>query len=307
MKIRAVCIVKNESDIIEQTLIAASKWCDFIYCFDNGSTDGTWEKILDISAQFQQVIPYKQEDCPFRGSLGSEIFNHFRASSVEEDWWCRLDADEIYIDDPLQFLSLVPQKYKVVVSAVFNYFFTDKDLAIYEHNQFAYVDEIPVEKKCCYYINNWSEVRFYRYRKDLVWNDDGSHYPSPLQGDAYPIRIRVKNFQYRSPQQIDKRIAARRGNVLSFPHEIQAYWKSPESQISNISQQTWKDRIIEASRLYYDAGDGNYVLRPDLMPDLYTMSLIWDSDRTPRNLAKKMFKRFRQKLKTSGAIPATRN
>jgi glycosyltransferase involved in cell wall biosynthesis len=306
MKIHAVCIAKNESDIIEQTLISAAQWCDFIYCFDNGSTDGTWEKMLDISKTYHQIIPYKQHGGPFRESLGSEIFNQFRSACTDNDWWCRLDADEIYIDNPAVFLSQVPERFQVIVSAVFNYFFTDKDLQLYEDDPSAYADAVPIEKKCRYYINSWSEVRFYRYREDLIWNDDGSHYPYPLRGNAYPKRIRVKNFQYRSPQQIDKRIAARRGNAISFPHEVQAYWKKPEVQENAIPEQNWKDRIIEASRLYYDTGDGNYVLRPDLMPDLYTMSLIWDNDKSPHNLAKKIARQARKIFKTPGAIPLSK-
>ena len=48
MKIHSICMVKNEADIIEQTIKAAAKWSDFIYIFDNGSTDGSWEKVLEL-------------------------------------------------------------------------------------------------------------------------------------------------------------------------------------------------------------------------------------------------------------------
>lgn len=49
MKIHSICLVKNESDIIAQTLKAAVNWSDFIYVYDNGSTDGTWEKVISLS------------------------------------------------------------------------------------------------------------------------------------------------------------------------------------------------------------------------------------------------------------------
>lgn len=49
MKIHCVCVVKDEVDVIEQTLKAASQWSDFIYVLDNGSCDHTWEKVLNIS------------------------------------------------------------------------------------------------------------------------------------------------------------------------------------------------------------------------------------------------------------------
>ena len=37
--------VKNEVDIIDQSLRAAASWCSKIYVFDNGSDDGTWETV----------------------------------------------------------------------------------------------------------------------------------------------------------------------------------------------------------------------------------------------------------------------
>ncbi len=46
MQIHSICLVKNEADIIEQTLKAGIDWSDFIYVFDNGSSDGTWEKVF---------------------------------------------------------------------------------------------------------------------------------------------------------------------------------------------------------------------------------------------------------------------
>lgn len=306
MKIHALCIVKNESDIISQTLINAAKWCDFIYCFDNGSTDGTWETILELSKQHKQIISYKQEDCPFRDSLRNEIFNFYRTNIVEDDWVCRLDADEIYIDDPRIFLSKISKKYQVVVSATLHYYLTEKDVENYELNPSLYADKIPIEKKCYYYINNWSEVRFFKYRSNLNWYAE-NEWPTNLLGDAYPIRIRLKNFQYRSPQQIQKRLETRRKLLTEgiFPHEAQSNWKAmvlniasaPCNTSKDAVNHTWKDRVMESAELYYDSNDGKYVLRNDLMPDLYTMSLIWDYRLTLRNFMKRSIKRLKNSKK----------
>lgn len=38
MKLNAICIIKNEADIIIETLHNALRFCDTIYVFDNGST-----------------------------------------------------------------------------------------------------------------------------------------------------------------------------------------------------------------------------------------------------------------------------
>jgi len=35
MKIYAICLVKNEADIIAQTLMAAKSWADAVFVYDN--------------------------------------------------------------------------------------------------------------------------------------------------------------------------------------------------------------------------------------------------------------------------------
>ena len=255
-----MCLVKNEADIIVETLQAARQWCDFIYVFDNGSTDGTWELILDLSEESNdQLVAYKHDPAPYRNSLLGEIFDHYRANSCEDDWWCRLDADEIYIDDPRIFLATIPDRYEVVWGAFFQYYFTNRDLALYERDPPLYSDDVPVEQKLRYYKNNWSERRFFRYRKQLTYEPGGeSAWPRGL-GDAYPVRIRIKHFQYRSPQQIQKRLDTRREAVSrgrAFRHE------------ERYVEQSWRARVADASQLEYDDFDGRYVVNEALMESL---------------------------------------
>ncbi len=283
MKIHGICLVKDEADIISQTLEAAIRWCDFIYVFDNGSTDGTWEKILALSQNYKQIIPYKQDDCVFQDSLRQKVFNHYRERSKAGDWWCKVDADEIYIDDPRVFLAKIPKQYQNVWNASFQYYFSDRDLEHYNQDPSLYGDDVPVEKKCRYYLNNWSEARFFRYDEKLIW---ARHRAWPYIGAVYPVRIWLKHYQYRSPQQIQRRIEVRlkareRGSIY-FPHEAQSsrrkdFNSSTESSgdvpsIVRSVHNEWQERIVKASELNYDDYQRKYVLRPDLMPKLPLIS-----------------------------------
>ncbi|QHG15285.1 glycosyltransferase family 2 protein [Nostoc sp. ATCC 53789] len=294
MNIYGMCLVKNEDDIIIQTLKSATKWCDYIYVYDNGSTDKTWEKVLELSQIYKQIIPYKQENDPFSDDLRSEIFNNYRINSSEEDWWCRLDADEIYIDDPRIFLAKVPQEYILVVNASFEYYFTDKDLKLYNQNPSSYADYVPVEQKCRYYINNWSELRFIRYRKDWIWGENDGGWPSAVwQNPIYPVRIWLKHYQYRSPQQIQKRIETRREAIVNrsgFCHEAQANWKGLVFDQSNLVSDfeqlniqdipnDWTERIVEASKLHYDTHDRKFVVCENLMPKIEKQQFIINKPR----------------------------
>src|SRR5512137_111138 len=223
MAIHSICLVRNEADIVERSLSAAALWSDFIYVYDNGSTDGTWERVLALAAAAPQIVPFRREARPFDDGLRRIPFAHFRSRAAEGDWWCRLDADEIYIDSPREFLAGVPAECDTVWSAVFQYYLTDEDAARYERDPALYADDVPIERKCRYYLNNWSEIRFFRYSARLRWDTGG--YPYPLLRSC-PRRIRLKHYTYRSPAQIERRLATRSDAVKRgmFRHETRRDW-----------------------------------------------------------------------------------
>ena len=272
MKIHSICIAKNEVDIIAQTLTKATEWCDYIYVVDNGSNDGTWEKILDLAKKYPQVIAHKQDNRTFYNGMRGEVFSDFRHNIQPGNWLCRLDADELYIDNPRIFLGEVPNRYQAVWGASFQYYFTDKDLELYRQNPSYYSDDVSVEKKCRYYLNNWSENRFVRYDLKMLWDKDCGW---PYFGAIYPKRIRLKHYQYRSPQQIQKRVIARlqaryEGST-SFLHEAQALSNNEEATPFYLSStehkdDIWKNRIVNAFELNYDFNNNDYLMREDLMP-----------------------------------------
>lgn len=280
MKIHCVCVVKDEVDVIEQTLKAASQWSDFIYVLDNGSCDHTWEKVLNLSQYCSQIIPYAKDDCAFHDGIRARVFHHYRANSQPGDWWCRLDADEIYIDDPRTFLAKVPKAYQAVWGASFQYYFTDKDVERYLVDPAQYADEVPIKQKCRYYHSDWSEARFFRDDRTLIWDLDRGW---PYFGAVHPLRIRLKHYQYRSPQQMQKRIEnrfkARAKGCKEFTHEATL----------QLSPTAWKDRVRPASELDYDAHDQQYILREDLMPQLpFSSPLILNRVRYLKKYARRL-------------------
>lgn len=93
MKIHGLCVVKNEADIIEQTLRYAAKWCDYIYVLDNGSSDGTWEKVQTLARVLPCVTPFMQDSQPFDDGIRGKILGRYATHANHGDWWCILDAD----------------------------------------------------------------------------------------------------------------------------------------------------------------------------------------------------------------------
>ena len=132
----------------------------------------------------------------------------------------------------------------------------------------AYADDVPVAEKCRYFINNHSEPRFFRDTERLEWREGG--WPDGL-GPAYASRIRLKHFQYRSPEQIEKRIETRRESFArgSFLHEQFPEWQRAVLEPLDVdftanrpenAPTSWRDRVMPASLLHEDGGDGPYVV-----------------------------------------------
>jgi Glycosyl transferase family 2 len=198
MKIFSICCVRDENDIVGETLEAALSWSDRIFVFDNASADGTWETVQEIARKNSRIEIVGHDDRTFTDELRGEIFESCRSVAAAGDWWCRLDSDEIYIDDPHRFLANVPDKYGFVYSASFDFYFTDVDLRSYEKDPSKWLAQ-PVRERLKFYQNNWGEPRFVRHRNDLHWA--GLVWPAN-RGRIFPSRIRLKHFPYRSPAQM---------------------------------------------------------------------------------------------------------
>lgn len=234
MKIFGNCLVKNEGDMIVETLAHATRWCDRIFVFDNGSTDGTWEKVLALAQREPRVVPFKSAAVPYRDSLRRETFEAFRHECADGDWWCKLDADELYHDDPRAFLAAVPRRHHVVWGVNFQFYFTNLDAARWEADPRAYPPHTPAEQALRYYRCDYAEVRFFRYRPRLVWEHGST--PRHL-GVVHPRRIRFKHYQYRSPEQINLRLHTRQKAMAEGCGTFQGY----------CDERDWREKVVPAA------------------------------------------------------------
>lgn len=208
-KIYSLLVVKNEVDIIAASLTDACRWSDKIIVVDNGSTDGTWETIIELAKTHSQVIPWLRYEGPFHIGLRSKAFKAFRHELTSRDWWCvRLDADEFYPGDVRSFLASVPRLYRTVKKESTDYALTN------ELQQIA----LPVKRK---------ERRFMRHSALLCWLERW-RYPHPW-GRVWKQCIPVNHYQYRSPEQMAKRFATRQQakseGCGSFHHEQGESWR----------------------------------------------------------------------------------
>ena len=282
MKIHALCTVKDEDDVVAEALTAAARWCDFIYVLDNGSTDDTWGIVQDLARTLPQVVPYKVDDAAVhrrraRGDLpalprqragprtGGRARTPTSSTSTTRASSC----------------ARSPSAYGVVWNASFSYYFTDADAALYEREPERYADDVPVAEKIRHYLNHWSEPRFFRNDRGGRVDGDGGFPPYVTTAPVYPVRIWLKHFPYRSPQQLDKRIAARNATLANgeFSHEAIADWGAAVAAVrtsrelmantgAEYAARSWRDRIVPAAALDFDALDGRLMVNEDLMPPI---------------------------------------
>jgi hypothetical protein len=254
MKIFGNCLVKNEADMIEETLRSAARWCNRIFVFDNGSTDGTWEKVQSLSKELpDRVVPYKSDAVPFRNNLRMDTFNQYRHEASDGDWWCRLDADELYHDDPRAFLANVPRRHHVVWAASFQFYFTDEDERRYIENPSWYPPHSSVEQSLKHHRCDWSEARFFRYRTRMVC-DRGAE-PNHL-GVVHARRIRLKHYQYRSPAQIQLRLETRQIAIQQGCENFSEY----------SSETDWRQKVVPASSCHRIDDPDPFLIEKDKLP-----------------------------------------
>jgi hypothetical protein len=255
MAIHAISLIKNEIDIVETTLSAAARWCDHIYVFDNGSTDGTWEKVQEMAKHFPAIVPWKQDPKPFRDSLRAEAFRRFRDRARRGDWWCILDADEIYIDNPAEFLALVPDTYRSVWPQLYCYAFTDRDAEEYDRDPEAY-EKVPAPHRLRYYVlNEYSEPRFFRHAWEAMSKPASHRHP------VFPHRVRLRHYGYRSPRQIARRLETRLEPMLrgEFIHEKRSAWEKEGLVVPGPAAPCdlpggWRERVVPSSDCLLDTG-----------------------------------------------------
>ena len=279
-KIYSLLLVKNEADIIRASLMAAVKWSDKVIVMDNGSDDGTWEIVQELAAQDIRIVAFMQYTGGFHIGLRAKAFRAFRHELSSRDWWCvRLDADEFFSEDPRNFLANIPNKYNCVKKISTDYVLTEEDIQGHKFtgdftNDRQYITHhLPERRK---------ERRFMRHRPWLIWCEKW-RYPHPM-GRTAKACIAVDHYQYRSPQQMEKRYdtrqKAKKDGCGSFLHENGSSWKEYLWNTKRLNSQSrlLKDlpmlfaqstEVLYQKRNTIKVVEGEFVVKSFAVPSLF--------------------------------------
>lgn len=288
MRIRALLLTNNEDDILTECVVAARSWADEIYIFDTGSTDNTLETIKALSSTFENVHLFRSEYRDFDWwRTANEVFRELFDQADLGDWWCVHSTDEIYIENPKHIISKAGPIPRTVWCLTLNYYFTERELRAYEEiasESPRTADKQLFSNTLRHYIGNYSEPRFFKHfdgiYKDIKFN-------SPLFSINARERILMKHLQYRSPEQIVRRVKSRAqifhgGGKMQFMHEVDfvisdtgkfegSLWKAvlqpkkiPDSDRS--SDSILLSRVLRSDQCQVDEHTGFYTIRYEHLP-----------------------------------------
>jgi glycosyltransferase involved in cell wall biosynthesis len=253
--------VRNEADVIGDTLGAALEWVHDVRVLDHASSDGTWDELQALAAREPRIVLAGRRDGPFYNGLRAELAASALGEARLGDWWYWLDADEFVVDDPTPLLAGVPLRYGVVYGAFIEYYLTELDMDRSDAHGASFRD-------LRHYVTGWSEERFVRHVPGAAWR-------VIERQPVWRERVLIRHYQYRAPTQIDLRLATRVADPV-FGHEPAEDWNPTDDPSAVLfpvapgSRPDWRNRAVRSSALSYDRRDGQFTIDWAALPALPT-------------------------------------
>lgn len=224
MKLYGVLVVQNEGDVIEDLLEFLRNLNIFekIFFFDLGSEDDTFIK----AQRFKDILHNPQIlNEVFTDKLKYNLLAQHQTFYKEGDWLAIIDADEFYVDNPIDLIKIAEnENANCIKTYQVEFMFTDIDLMNFEKEDLT----LPIYERRKYYLIASSEERFYKFLPGIGF------------GGSKPCSKKLLNrhYQYRTPAQIETRIKTRLENKKKAQGlRVRSLWPQ-------VFSDNWKDYMI---------------------------------------------------------------
>lgn len=231
MNIYGFMIVKDEADILAQTIESLLKFGDFkkIFIFDNLSSDNT----LTVAQGFasDQVVVSQMEDT-FSDQLKYDNVYRHEHLFQEGDWFAILDADELYREALTPLIQTASEQgHNCIECRSAQFYFTEA-----EDNE-RFDPALPAETQRQYYLMNYGEPRIFRHSEATHWTADEVKQRASFMSIS-PQRLLIHHFQFRSSQQTQRRIQVRLQN------------NAHSNNWGHINSDRWQNYIVPSKYLH---------------------------------------------------------
>ena len=208
-----IMMIRNENDILREVLENQTTFFDRIFVLDGTEPYEEFLKgkaIMDEFDEVKLVIRDSDTDGPFPVKDGARhyLLKEVRARYGFDNWIGVLHGDEFFTRDPRSFIKMVnPYLTPVVNVRLCHFFIHSSDARNWEQ-----IQALPVEKRITHYM--WPgtpENRFF-FDSGTVDYDPAVHFlvvPDNLRVKRKFDNLIIKGFNYRTPDQMDKRASQR--------------------------------------------------------------------------------------------------
>jgi len=204
-------LVRDEDDILAETIENILKWIDFLYVFDTGSTDSTVEILREYARKDERVKIHFASPVVFNQNIRSALFEIYRGNFKNGDWIVKLDADEIYYVTPPDFVRNKLNNNESCVYLTWYYFrLTDNEVNGYESGRIDIHEDRKrsiIDRRRFYFVPEYSEPRMFLYRNTMSWGENLA-FPANA-GYIAKERIPVLHYPHRDTLQMQKRFKLR--------------------------------------------------------------------------------------------------
>lgn len=211
MKFQGLMLLRDEADVIAQSLEHLLSWIDHLYILDLGSTDETWDIVQEFAGRDRRIVPFETRPIVYQDSLRCVLFSQFRDRFKNGDWILKIDADEFYDVLPPTFVAERVRRGETSVWLGWYLFrLTTQEVSAYESGGMDVLTdrERPIEDRRRYYnIPEYAEPRMFVYRDTMQWPLSVS-FPFNA-GYVARERIPIRHYPHRDPLQMEKRYALR--------------------------------------------------------------------------------------------------
>lgn len=251
MRFFSLLPVRDEADIIEQCLEALLKWSDYVYVFDTGSVDDTWEIVQSFATKDSRIKPIAKDPVYFSDTrLRGYMFHVARREMKEGDWFLRVDADEFHHITPPEFVRTRLQSHETIVyHQYYDFRLLASEVDAWERQEETIEDrKKPISERRRWFTPSiYSEPRLCRYRQTMKWPSTVS-FPYNA-GYLARARLPIRHYPHRDPIQLDRRCRLRA--IMMADAENRLNWSAPEQH--HWSKSDWRQFITpnDLPRLQY--------------------------------------------------------
>jgi glycosyltransferase involved in cell wall biosynthesis len=239
-KIFAVMMVKDEIDIIGYNIeYLQTQNIDHIFVANNLSTDGTKEKLLELSDKYKNMTVFDDNEFAY---YQPDKMNEWisRCYKLGADIIVPIDADEIW--------------YSKVGGKTLGQVLKESDGDIFLADSIDFIptkndldDENPI-KSMCYRkqnSNSFAAVAFRKYPGSYL--EIGNHDVLNHRGKRVSGLIGIRHYQYRSFDQFYKKVLNGKKvyDNTTYPNYMGSHWRTLGSQSEQELKQWWDDYVSQ--------------------------------------------------------------